>query len=142
MNYFLAFLLFLVLVAIRAFWGGIFPDPLADYFNNTYLHAPVPELDLWNLFMGYSFRYLCNAIVSIGIIYFLFYPKKNLSFVIKTYELAYVILIPFVFGLLLWNENGYLLLFYSRRFLIHPLLLLVLLPASYIYLYDSKGLKK
>jgi len=60
-------------------------------------------------------------------------------FSIKFYTISFIIL-TLVFYTLLQSgfDNGYLLAFYIRRFLIHPLFVLILLPAFYFQKKEEK----
>ncbi|MBL4568506.1 MAG: exosortase F system-associated protein, partial [Flavobacteriaceae bacterium] len=78
------------------------------------------------------YRYVLNSLISLAIIYVAFKNIKHVKFAGFFLMLAFMILI-FVFVYLLREkfEAGYLFPFYIRRFLIHPMFLLLLLPAFY-----------
>ncbi|QXP71226.1 exosortase F system-associated protein [Polaribacter sp. R2A056_3_33] len=128
----LVFLLFVLLVAVRAFQTNLFYDPLIVYFKNDYLYTGIQNIVVWKLVVNMLFRYLINSVISLGIIWVLFERKEYLKFASYFLMIAFVILIS-VFVILIKNnfESGYLLPFYIRRFIIHPLFLLILLPAFY-----------
>ncbi|QXP63195.1 exosortase F system-associated protein [Polaribacter sp. HaHaR_3_91] len=128
----LVFLLFVLLVAVRAFQTNLFYDPLIVYFKNDYLYTGIQNIVVWKLVVNMLFRYLINSVISLGIIWVLFERKEYLKFASYFLMIAFVILIT-VFVILIKNnfESGYLLPFYIRRFIIHPLFLLILLPAFY-----------
>lgn len=132
---FLVSLLFLV----RAFEEMMFYDPLIVYFQNDYLYKAVPSLDSWRLILNMLFRYILNSIISLAIIYLIFKKPSYLKFASFFFMLAFILLIIF-FGALLRNqfESGYLLPFYIRRFIIHPIFLFLLLPAFYYQKMFSK----
>lgn len=125
-------LLFLALVLVRAVAPDIFYDPFIDYFRNDYLSEPIPAFSGRKLLLHMAFRYSLNALISLGILYFAFLNKDFVRFSLKFYVLAFVILAA-VYFMILRGElaNGYLFAFYVRRFLIHPLFVLILLPAFY-----------
>lgn len=79
-----------------------------------------------------TFRYLLNTLISLVIIHVAFQNWSFTRFSVKFYLLAYVVL-TVTFFIILKGElaNGYLFAFYIRRFLIHPLFVLLLLPAFY-----------
>jgi len=132
--------LFLMLITVRAFVQPYFYDPLIEYFKSDYLHLPFPKLNLTIFFLNIFFRYALNTIISLGIIYLFFKNSKIINFSIKFYVIAFLLLSVLLFILLKFNLNqGYMLIFYVRRFLIHPLFLLLLLPAFY---YQKLILKK
>jgi exosortase F-associated protein len=70
--------------------------------------------------------------ISLFILYVLFNNTKTLFFSVKIYVVSFILLI-FLLTLQLQAQlfDGYLVLFYIRRFLIHPVILLVLVPAFY-----------
>ena len=128
----LSLILFLLLFAVRAFQSELFYDPLVEYFKNDYLYKYIYNIDVWRLITSMLFRYTLNSLISLGLIWVLFERKDYLKFSGFFFMLAFMVLI-IVFVVLLRDdfENGYLLPFYIRRFIIHPLFLLLLLPAFY-----------
>ena len=128
----LALILFSLLFVVRAFESQLFYDPLLEYFKNDYLYKYIYNIDVWRLTVDMLFRYSLNSLISLGIIWVMFQRKDYLKFSGFFLMLAFMILIV-VFVLLLRDdfESGYLLPFYIRRFIIHPLFLLLLLPAFY-----------
>ncbi|MCL7753731.1 exosortase F system-associated protein [Polaribacter sp. Z022] len=128
----LASLLFILLFVVRSFASELFYDPLIEYFKNDYLYKYIYNIDIWRLTINLLFRYTLNSLISLGLIWVLFERKDYLKFSGFFLMFAFMILIV-IFVLLLRDdfENGYLLPFYIRRFIIHPIFLLVLLPAFY-----------
>jgi exosortase F-associated protein len=125
-------LLFLLLIVLRGFAAELFYDPLIEYFQNNYLHKKMPDIDTWHLVVDMLFRYSLNSLISLGIIWLTFQRISYVKFSVFFLMLAFIILIvAFVFLIGGSLESGYLLLFYIRRFIIHPLFLLLLLPAFY-----------
>ena len=118
---------------IRIFEKILFYDPLLNYFKSDYTNQPLPLLDNFNLFFGLLFRYLLNAIVSISIIYVVFKDFVLAKFASVLYLIFFVILIAIFFSVLsFYGEESKMTLFYIRRFLIQPLLLLLFIPGFYI----------
>jgi len=126
--------LFGLLFLIRAYETELFYDPLIVYFQNDYLYKPIPEIDTWKLTVDLLFRYSLNSLVTIGIIYMIFKKKKYVKFAGFMLMVSFMIMIV-IFSLLLRTqfESGYLFPFYIRRFIVHPIFLLILLPAFYYY---------
>ena len=124
--------LFFALVLVRAFQNQLFYDPFIAYFKNGYLSESIPVFSGSKLLIHLIFRYSLNTMISLAIIYVAFQNIDFLSFSIKFYVLAFVVL-SITFFIILKGElaNGYLFAFYIRRFLIHPLFVLLLLPAFY-----------
>ena len=131
-RYVLIAILSACLVLIRAFEKELFYDPFIVFFQNDYLYTKMPDFDTSLLFVNLFFRYALNSLISIAIIYLVF---KKLGYVIlasKLYVFAFLLLsLVYYFLLMDGFENGYLLPFYIRRFLVHPLFLLLLLAALY-----------
>jgi len=124
--------LFLMLLGVRILAQNYFYDPLIEYFRSDYLYMEIPKLN-FTKFWGFLFlRYLLNTSLSLIIIYLTFYNRKVLVFSSRFYGLALIVL-SFLFWVLLeFDLNlGYRLTFYIRRFLIHPVFLIILLPAFY-----------
>lgn len=121
-----------VLVIIRMYGSFIFYDPFINYFKGAYLTDQFPEFDTSFLFINIGIRYLMNSIISIAVIYTIFLNKGELKFLLKFYLIGFFILSFFYyFHLKTEFNNGYLVAFYTRRILIHPIFLLVLLPTFY-----------
>lgn len=124
--------LFFLLVLVRAFEQQLFYDPFIEYFKNDYLYDPIPVFSGSKLLLDMVFRYGLNSVISLLIIYVAFQNRNYFVFSLKFYLIAFVILIV-TFFIILKGElaQGYLFAFYVRRFLIHPLFVLLLLPAFY-----------
>ena len=125
-------ILFFALVLVRAFEDQMFYDPFLAYFKHDYLKEPIPVFSGSKLLLHMIFRYGMNTIISLLIIYLAFQNRGFLIFSMKFYLIAFVVL-SITFFIILKGEltNGYLFAFYVRRFLIHPLFVLLLLPAFY-----------
>ncbi|WP_144896255.1 exosortase F system-associated protein [Lutibacter sp. Hel_I_33_5] len=135
----LIILLFLMLIFVRSISSDVFYDPLIRYFHNDYLYKMMPEMNEWKLVVNILYRYTINTLISLGIIWLIFQKKDHLKFAGFFHMTAFMILIVvFVFLLRDKFQEGYLLPFYIRRFLIHPLFLLILLPAFYYQKLRSK----
>ena len=129
----------LLLAAIRFFEDSLFYDPLIAFFRSDYLLGIIPPMNMAELMIHLSIRYALNSAISLGIIYIAFQNKSMLKFSVILYALLYLGAVSaFIFLVLNIEREHYLALFYVRRFLIHPLFLLILLPAFYYYRI-SKG---
>lgn len=136
----LVFVLFVLLFLVRAYEMQLFYDPLIDYFQNDYLYRSIPEINSWHLVVDMLYRYSINSVISLGIIHLIFQNKKYLKFSGFLMMFAFMVLI-IIFAFLLRSkfDSGYLLPFYIRRFIVHPLFLIILLPAFY---YHKKSISK
>lgn len=125
-------LLFVLLVLIRAFEDTLFYDPFLAYFQGNFLTQKFPDYDFWKLVLSHAFRYGLNTFISLGIIYIFFRNSEVIKLSVYAYLIAFAVLMPAYFWLLYHSSpDNYLLLFYVRRFLIHPVFVLILIPAFY-----------
>lgn len=126
------FIAFLLIVCIRLFENKLFYDPFLAFFKSDYQNNSLPIVENFKLILNLFLRYFANAFLSISIIYLLFQNKMHVKIASFLYLLLFVILI-LVFSYLIFASSrpDNLLLFYVRRFLIQPILLLLLIPAFY-----------
>ncbi len=120
-----------LLITVRIYETTLFYDPFTHYFKNDYLHKVLPEYDSLKLFGNIVYRYVLNAILSLGIIYLVFLDKKHLKFAIQFYGIALLVLSLLLNIMLQTQSISYLPIFYVRRFLIQPIFVLLLIPAFY-----------
>ena len=133
-------LLVILLMLVRIFGDQFFYDPFIAYFKYEYLHSAMPKFDSVVLFTNIFMRYAINALISLALIYVAFQKKTYLRFSVKVFLIAVVVFCLLYYILLrMQMANGYLFAFYVRRFLIHPVFVLILIPAFY---YHYKVLKK
>ncbi len=127
------------LFLIRAFENYLFYDPFILYFKNDYLYARMPNVNILKLVVNLSIRYALNAIITIAVVYLLFEQKQFAKFASIFLMIAFLVLLTlFVFFIRNEFSEGYLLPFYIRRFLIHPVFLLVLVPTFYYQKLNKK----
>lgn len=124
------------LACIRLFEHELFYDPLLAFFKRDNFQKPLPNIDWTLLAINYFFRYSLNTMLSLLIIYVIFNDKKLIWFVIIMFGIFFVTLISIFFGLLSFHDESLnMILFYVRRFIIQPLLLLLFVPA---FFYQKK----
>ena len=129
---FFGILLLSLLVAIRTFENTIFYDPFLAYFKTNYMHLPLPNINSIKLFFSMGFRYYLNSIISLGLLRLLFNDSKILKFSIFLYSVFGIIfMVAFFFVLIKFGETNKMNLFYIRRFIIQPILLILFIPAFY-----------
>ena len=129
---FFGILLLSLLVVIRAFENTIFYDPFLAYFKKNYTHLPLPNIDIIKLFFSMGFRYYLNSIISLGLLRLLFNDSKIMKFSIFLYSIFGIIfMVAFFFVLIKFGETNKMNLFYIRRFIIQPILLILFIPAFY-----------
>ncbi len=125
------FILVILLVLVRAYSSFLFYDPLQEYYLNDYLHKSIPKIQYLHFFISLTFRYFINTIMSLGILYLIFKDRNIIKFSIYFYSIAFIGLTLLLFVLLFYSVTDYKILFYVRRLLIHPVFLLILIPAFY-----------
>ena len=127
------------LVLIRAFEDKLFYDPLLQFFKGDYKFLPLPQMDFSSLLWNVVFRFTLNSAISLIIIWISFKDSDILLLSIVLYGMLCLMLCAaFTYLVLTADESsGHLVLFYVRRFLIQPLLLLVLLPAFYFQKFKN-----
>lgn len=120
------------LIAVRMLENKIFYDPFLYYFHEANKNAHFPEFEWLKLVVNHLFRFLLNLIFSCAAVFFIFKNKK------WTIQAAVLMLIVFAITLPIYLycihtkfEIGYLFSFYMRRFVIQPLILLLIIPLFY-----------
>ncbi len=137
-RYGLVFLLLVLLVLIRWYQNELFYDPYISFFKNDFLYLDAPKTDVFKLTLFTSLRYVLNTILSLGIIKLLLKENTIVRFSALLFGIAYVILLIFFLYFVLYpKQENYYLLFNIRRFLIQPVILIVLLPAFYYYKFKQ-----
>lgn len=120
------------LVSVRMLEEKLFYDPFLSYFHEANKHISIPSFEWGRLIFGYIFRFLLNLFFSCIIIQFLF---KNKQWTLQGGILVIIIFaITFpIYLLCIQNqfEVGYLFSFYMRRFVIQPMVLLLIIPLFY-----------
>ncbi|MFD1063235.1 exosortase F system-associated protein [Winogradskyella litorisediminis] len=133
-SYLVAAICVLLLVLVRAFEDVLFYDPYLQFFENDYLYIDSPRREIAKLVFFTSLRFLINTLLSLAIIYCIFKDKQMVKFSLIIYGFAYIcFLIPFLYFVINPRQEDYYLFFNVRRFLIQPLILILLLPALYYY---------
>lgn len=120
------------LISVRMLEDQIFYDPFLKYFHEADVQIAIPQFEWGKLILSHIFRFLLNLFFSYVIIHFLFKNK------IWTIQGAILISIFFVitFPIYLYCisdrfEIGHLFSFYMRRFVIQPLIILLIVPLFY-----------
>jgi exosortase F-associated protein len=121
-----------ILIVIRMFENSLFYTPLLDFFKTEHTTQPLPELDTFRLLANVALRFVINSVISVAILWLLFQKKEIVRLSVMLYIILFLLLFPLFSYLLHFSEAGeHMVLFYVRRFLIQPLLLLLLIPAFY-----------
>lgn len=132
LNWFVIILGIFGLIGVRMMEDRLFYDPFLDYFHLANKDSAFPDFVWFKLVLNYLFRFLLNLILSAVVVHFIF---KNKQWTIQAMILM-LIVFAITFPLYLYSistkfEIGYLFSFYMRRFVIQPLILLLIIPLFY-----------
>ena len=131
-KYLLVAFLFILLGLIRWFENELFYDPYLLFFHNDYLYMDSPRQEVFKLVINTSFRYLLNTILSLVILYVFFKEKSLIKFSSVIYLVSYILLmVCYLYFVLDPKQENYYIFFNLRRFLIQPIILLLLFAAFY-----------
>ena len=131
-NWIFAILGILGLIGIRMVEGDLFYDPFLEYFHEPNKQIAVPEFVWSKLILNHLFRFLLNLICSAIILQAIFNNKKWTVQGIVLMILVFAITFPvYLYCLHTELEIGYLFTFYMRRFVIQPIILLLIIPLFY-----------
>lgn len=119
----------ILLVLVRFFEESLFYDPLLEFFRKE--DKTLPEYDNLKLLLSLAFRFGLNTLFSLGIIWLAFKDKAILRLTAILYGAFFIVLTAVLFITLNAEAPNLMLIFYVRRFLIQPLLLLLFLPAFF-----------
>jgi len=128
------FFLILLLVLVRAFENELFYDPYLRYFQNDYLYIDSPRREVFKLIVFTTLRFLINTLISLAILYVFYKDFTVVKFSALVYAFSYIVLILlYTYYVVNPKQEDYVTFFNIRRFLIQPLLLILLLPAFFYH---------
>lgn len=127
-----------LLIAVRVFEQRLFYDPFLEYFKDQFGNTPLPDFEALKLFFALIGRYFLNAFFSLGIIYVIFKDFDLTKFAGLLYLFFFILLIIGFFIVVYQFPENKMGIFYIRRFLIQPILLLLFLPAFYFQVKSKK----
>lgn len=123
-----------LLILIRLFENSLFYDPYLTFFQNDYLYIDSPRREIFKVTLFTTLRYILNSVISLGILFVVFKDRSIIKFSAVIYILAFVILISvYLYFVINPRQEDYYLFFNLRRFLIQPIILILLLPAFYYH---------
>ncbi|KAA5826290.1 exosortase F system-associated protein [Algibacter amylolyticus] len=123
-----------LLVLIRFYEGVLFYDPYLTFFQNDYLYIDSPRREIAKLVGFTTLRYALNTVISLAILFVVFKDKSIIKFSALIYVIAFLVLMVFyLYFVVNPRQEDYYLFFNIRRFLIQPILLILLLPAFYYH---------
>lgn len=134
LKYITFFILVSLLVLIRIFEEQLFYDPYLSFFKNDYLYIDSPRQEVFKLALFTTLRFVLNTLISLGILFVLFRDKSIIKFSCLIYGIAYIVFMSlFLYFVISPKQEDYYLFFNIRRFLIQPLIALLLIPAFYYH---------
>ena len=137
-NYIFIALLIIGLVLIRFFENTLFYDPYLLFFENDYLYTDSPTIEVARLIVFTVLRYAMNTVISLAILFFIFKDWSMVKFSAMVYGLAFILLMmAFMYFITKPKQEDYYVFFNIRRFLIQPVILILLLPAFYYHKLKS-----
>ena len=120
------------LIGVRVVEEKIFYDPFLEYFHEANKKADFPDFEWTKLILNYLFRFFLNLIFSVIAVHFIFKKKDWTIQAAILMALVFAITFPiYLFCIHTKFEIGYLFSFYMRRFVIQPLILLLIIPMFY-----------
>lgn len=130
-RYLLAGLVLILIISVRVFETQIFYDPLLAFFKDSN-HGALPPFDQFKLYTNVFFRYMINLLLIVLFVKLIFWKQSYVKFTIIVGIITLLILLP-IYGYMLNNNLnfGEMIFFYVRRFLIQPMLLIILIPGFY-----------
>ncbi len=133
-KYGLLLLLFGSLMLVRFFENELFYDPYLQFFKNDYLYIDNPRREIFKLTMFTVWRYTLNTIISLAILFVFFKDKSIIKFSVFIYGIACIVLMAiYLYFVVNPRQEDYYMFFNVRRFLIQPVILILLLPAFYYH---------
>ena len=132
LSWIIVFLGIFGLIGVRMVEDRLFYDPFLDYFHLANKDAAFPKFEWIPLVFNYLFRFLLNLILSAVVVHFIFKNKQWTIQAIVLMLIVFAITFPlYLYAISTKFEIGYLFSFYMRRFVIQPLILLLIIPLFY-----------
>jgi len=120
------------LIGVRMMEDRLFYDPFLDYFHLANKDAVFPDFVWFKLVLNYLFRFLLNLILSAVVVHFIFKNKQWTVQAMVLMLIVFAITFPlYLYAISTKFEIGYLFSFYMRRFVIQPLICLLIIPMFY-----------
>ncbi|MBL0735820.1 exosortase F system-associated protein [Flavobacterium sp. GN10] len=135
---FVAIIVVIGFALIRTFERKLFYDPFLKYFEADFHSSPYPEVETLKLFWSLFLRYFLNSALSLWLIYALFQDRDIFKFSLFVYACFLVMLLSSFYIILNFFPDCAWLLFYVRRFIIQPILVLLFVPGFYYQLQKIK----
>lgn len=138
-RYGLAAVVIFGLILVRKFETELFYDPFLAYFKTDFYHSEFPKYELGKVILNILFRYFLNLLLSVLIIGLIFWRKDYMKYTFYIWIGFLVVFLPlYIYFIETEFSLGENYGFYIRRFLIQPVLLLLLIPAFFYHQQIAK----
>lgn len=128
------------LITVRAFEDRIFYDPFLEYFHEANKNIAFPHFEWGKMILSHILRFGLNLFFSGIIIFFWFKNKRWAIQGMMLMSIVFAVVLPvYLYCIYEQFEIGYLFSFYIRRFVIQPLILLLIIPIFYYRRYTSEN---
>lgn len=132
LNWLFAAIAIFGLIAVRMVEDQLFYDPFQAFFHLSNKYAEFPDFKWTPLILNYLFRFGLNLVLSAAVVYFIFKNKQWTLQAIVLMLIVFAITFPlYLYCIHTQFDIGYLFSFYMRRFVIQPLILLLIIPLFY-----------
>lgn len=139
LNWLFAAIAIFGLIAVRMVEDQLFYDPFQAFFHLANKHAEFPAFEWTPLILNYLFRFGLNLVLSAAVVYFIFKNKQWTLQAIVLMLIVFAITFPlYLYCIHTQFDIGYLFSFYMRRFVIQPLILLLIIPLFYYLKHVQK----
>lgn len=129
-----------LLVLVRQFEYSLFFDPFMEFYQSGTVGEG--EITTFRLYFNVVLRYGINSLISLGILYVAFQSRNVVKFSGALFVIMFLMLFPlYIYFMGTIEQEDYLAAFYIRRFLVQPLLILLLLPAFYYHRLNQESVK-
>ena len=136
----LIILLFLALVGVRVVGKSVFYDPLIEYFKAAdYSNHSIPSINQLTYYFHLCIRYIINSSISVLIIYLFFQKKEMLKLSALVFGFGLILSLGILSYQLNTEHTNFILLLFARRIIMHPVIVLILLPAFYFQMKQEKN---
>ena len=120
------------LIGVRMVEDVLFYDPFLNYFRASDKSSLFPEFEWSSLILSHLFRFLLNLALSTLIVHLIFQKKKWTLQAVILMLMVFAITFPIYLYCVKTEFNiGHLFSFYMRRFVIQPIILLMIIPLFY-----------
>ena len=115
LRYAIAVLFVFGLILVRKFEDVLFYDPFLQYFHFVG-HSKFPEIDLPKLNASIMVRYLINTLLTVLIVWFIFWKKSYVRFSIIILIVSLIVLLP-IYNYLISTQfsSGEMVFFYVKN---------------------------